>query len=580
MRFSSLIFFVLGLAVGALCVWLTASDEAAKGELTAEHLGESGAVTLASKASLDGEVENEQKEGPPVVVLSERGRELLTEFENESGTWDEASLSRGWKALASLYAIAGRYDDMHRMFDVGAELSCAIDDVLDVLKLLPTSEQVASLRAFLVRDSSYWSSGWKIASFFLSRGDSSGAAKAARESLPAHERQHAYLLDIYLKAEPDAAVAASLDLAERTEHWGDVQFLEVAKSMIEVDRKTAASLLLRIGVAEVDDDEELVGLWATIDFAAASAYLETKIRGAPDDAALWKLLASIRREAGDLAGAMDADEMAIRQDPGDDWLEDLLNEDPKRALSVMREVLANSRDDESIGVYAKALARNGQLEEAADAYLRALSFDPEDSEWLSALVRLDPARTATYLQAHIGEWEPSSFGDEVLGIYARALAATGKTSDAMGFYELAHSKDQSDGEWISAMLGIDESKALRTLSSSLKEDDAESVGLVVLGLSHAAKGDKQQAQALFARAQKEGHADEWTWRLLARHDPVKAVDNLRAVTLDGGDASQYAALAYILRDQGDVAAARDAFDKALNDSPNNTRWRLDRELLK
>lgn len=302
-----------------------------------------------------------------------------------------------------------------------------------------------------------------------------------------------------------AAILAGLD-PEDDEQWGNLGDAVFATG----SRDLAVEVYARAMRLDPVDREwqtrisELAGydaLFATFGQALAAEPANDEILGEYGD----RLTDAGRREE-----ACQAYRSAARFDSGDsEWadrvaecdgtsgagaaVQGLATDDAGLAV-LADQVGSDPQNDERWGDYADGLAERGRNTEACDAYARANTLDPSDSEWVAALDRYGCFATLAAAPESAEELD-----DEAIGDRGDELALQGDLAGACEAYAQALEIDSQDSEW-----GAKRIACLVTLSPG----DDESLG--DLGDRLASWGRMDLACAAYREALKIDRDDqEW-----------------------------------------------------------------------
>ena len=230
----------------------------------------------------------------------------------------------------------------------------------------------------------------------------------------------------------------------------------------------------------------------------------------------------------------------------------------------------DAKDDEAIGLLARAYMKAGQPRDAVAVFLEAHASDPDDSEWIRGLIRLDPAQAVKSLEARIAK-APGARDEDLVGQYADALRASGRTGDAFDQYLVAHRTDPGDQDWQVAMAEVDPERALPVLESFLREDPDDASGRGAYGVALASVGRADEAIAHLEQAIRRGDAERW-YDALSEIDQDRALDALeRRARRDRNDET-WGTLGRALARLGRDDEARAAFRRALALDPSDPDW--------
>jgi tetratricopeptide (TPR) repeat protein len=239
--------------------------------------------------------------------------------------------------------------------------------------------------------------------------------------------------------------------------------------------------------------------------------------------------------------------------------------------------MRNPMDDEIWGDLADQYVMLGRIEEAKQAYRRAMRLDPEDSEWRGALGGL----------GEVVEGMPLSGmpDDEALGDRADALRVSGRWEEACELYAQAAALDPADTEWTQWIATCQvapgggarfDGEGVEALEGRLHGDLAL---LLALGRAHARAGDVEQAEIYLRGALllSPGHAEALRTYLAITGRDARSV--LTELADEGAAAGAAGALGDHLLGLGDRDGARKAWTRAAEAAPEDARWAARLELL-
>jgi tetratricopeptide (TPR) repeat protein len=473
-------------------------------------------------------------------------------------------------ALALLYAAEGREQDLHRMLDAALEAGADPDRILDAIRALPRDRQGAALAAVLGRNPNVDFDGFRAARIFEDAGDPERALSVVREALPAQRGFDPDLTRYLLHLDPQGAAAFLFALEEaKTWHGEDLQAL--VGFLVESGQEHEGLAFVERALDANPKDFETLRVLARIAPREAIQQLRSLVEDDPSDVQAWARLGTVLRRQGDLDGAFAALQQAATLEPSRAAYEDLMRTDPHRALPMIKAWTEGARDDEAIGLLARAYLRAGQQEAAGAAFLRAHESDPDDSEWIRGLIRSDPQRAVMALAAQIAK-SPDAAGEDLLGHYGDALRAAGRAGDSFEQYLNAHRKDPDDKDWQAAMVQVDPERALPVLEAFLRNDPDDASGQGAYGMALASLGRTAEAATQLERALRRGDAGKW-YAELVKLDPERALTALRQrVRRDRRDDEMWGTLGRALRELGHEEEARAAFRRALTLDPGDPDW--------
>lgn len=202
-----------------------------------------------------------------------------------------------------------------------------------------------------------------------------------------------------------------------------------------------------------------------------SSALEGAVLRNPADDEAWGDLGDALLQAGERERAKEAFLVANQIDPSDgEWwraLAGLLSAEEVEALLEQRGSTGESAD-EMVGNIAKAYREDNRNEEALTWFIRALSMDPTDSEWGTAIREL--AGPQTFIDM-IKEMPGSDQSDELQGDLGDTYWELGLADQACAAWTRAAELDSGDDEWRNkrARCGAD-AAAVAKLGVSTLED--------------------------------------------------------------------------------------------------------------
>ena len=459
----------------------------------------------------------------------------------------EKPRTRQLAALALLYAAEGRDQDLLRMLHAAIEAGVDSDRVLDAIRELPAARQGVALAQILDRHPDVDFDGYDVARIFEDAGDPQRALTVVHEALPAQGEFDADLTQLLLRLDPKQGPAFLFSL-DGGATWPAEDLQALYGFLVESGNEANAPAFLERALEANPRDHDMLRVLARIAPAEAIDRLRAIVADDPADIEAWSRLGRLLRKQGDTGGAFAALEKAARLDPSRTMFESLLRVDPQRALPLVIAWTEGAKDDEAIGLLARAYMKAGRTREAIDVFERARESDPNDSEWIKGLIRLDPQRAASSLAAQI-QAAPAAADAELLGQYADALRAAGKSAESFDQYVAAHRKDPGDSDWQESMARVDPERALPVLERFLQEDPGDASGRGAYGIALAAGGRVSEAASQFERALSRGNAKKW-YAELAKIDPDRALNRLTRRAERDDDDEMWGTLGRVLTDLG------------------------------
>lgn len=507
---------------------------------------------------------------PPSDVIEFVGPDEIEQWV----VWEEAVAPtagrRGWQALLTLYAMAGRLEDFQRAVPRALEAGLGGPVVLDLLQLLPHDKQVVALdhllQAFPERE-------WPVTTVAAIYANAGAGERAVDILVPALEKEvTADLARCLVQAAPDRAARVLAALANPGD-WSANLLAEVGEAFVTAQRPDLALTFLQDALAREPLNGFALMTLGLVDRPLALAHARRLTQEHGDQAEVWTWLAGLAMDGGDRVAAFEAYRQAAARDLTVDAIFGLMRADPDRAYATAAQLADDVTDDETLGALAKVALRSGRAEDTMAALLRAHERDPSDNEWMTAMVALDPKRAVDVLGRTAREYRGDS-QDEVVGAYGNALREVGRMEEAFEQYREAYDIDPGDWEWQRGLARSDPGRAVGILEARWKEvgDEGDLVG--ALADAYAGLGERRRAMELYERALDLGGGDEWYARM-ARVDPDVALVRLRALTeTQPGSADAWGALGDLHRELGNESEAREAYGEARRFSPTHLLWEI------
>jgi len=487
-----------------------------------------------------------------------------------------------WSALAVADAIAGHADrftaDAIRVLKADGDY----EDVQKMLVYLP-KELRAGVMERLITDfpDQLWDR-WHLADLYLLAGDQERAFLTLLAQLESGSENPEPEISRLVKIDPIRAGSALFTIAEKYD-WTSSLLVFCAARLVNAKQPGLGRPFL-LKALEIDAaDEEAVELMSRIDPALAIDLALKAVMAAPEDGDAWSRLAELRREAGDLAGAFkayrQAASVATDEDDRRDMMRGMILTDPMAALPLVRG-LAESPDDETLGILGLAYLAAGQSEAAFGVYQRAHDFDPSDSEWLHRMVAIDPGRAALVFAERI-ENSPGTSNDELVGTYALSLERQGKLGEAYDSYLRAWRLDDDDWEWMRGLARTSPERAAELLLGKYQQNPEDGDVVGALADAYAGLGRTAEAVRLYEQAIEIGE-DRHRWMAgLAAVEPARGLPMLRAaVDDDPEDDEMWGALGDAYYHLGRMEDAKQAYDRALELDPSDWEWSVQRARIR
>lgn len=504
-------------------------------------------------------------------IIEEIGPEGFEEIVLFEKGMDPASGEhRGWHALLTLYAMAGRLDDFQRVAPRALEAGLDRDALLGLLQLLPLEKQVAALDLIMQAfPEGAWNVG-TIADIYTNAGASERAVGVLVPML--ESAADVDLASRLVRADPDRA-ARILGAMTGAEGWTPEMVGQIGAAFVGAERPDLALTFLQDALAREPINHTVLMSLRQVDPALAIAHARDLTEQHAGRADVWSWLGQLEAESGNSAAAFAAYEAAASIQLTTEALYGMMQADPDRAFTTAVELSANVTDDEVLGAVAKVAIKGGRTAETLATLLRAHERDPSDHEWMSALVALDPERAAEIL----GETATGYGGDsrdEVVGAHGNALLVVGRASEAYERYREAFELDPGDWEWQRGLARAGPEQAIPLLEARREEAGDEADLLGALADAYAGAGRRGEALALYQQAVDGGGGDEWYARM-AHVDEERALRSLQQRVQQAPEAGEaWGALGDLHRERGDKEAARDAYDRARTLSGTSLIWEI------
>lgn len=483
---------------------------------------------------------------------------------------DAQARTRGLTLLAGLSALGGDEATFLRLATEALSRGLPLARLLDAVREFPVERRGALLVALLDAAPGPTEGAAEVARMLAESGQGARALALVREALPRAGDLDPALARWLVRLDPDGAAAYLLSL-EGSETWDASRLATLRGLLAEAGQEAALLPFVQRALEERPGDHGTLRLLRRLDPTAAAAQVDAMLRKNPSDPWAWSFLGELRKEQGDTAAAFDAYRRAAERDPSRSTFRELLRLDPARGLELVLTATKDSVDDEMIGAQAEAYAQAGRTAEAVAALLRAHQHDPEDGEWIARLTELDPAAAVEVVGRRVLA-APEAASARWIGRYARALEAAGKGEDAFAQFLEAHRRDPDDDEWQRSIARLDPARAVPVLEAHAKARPGDASGRGALGLALAASGRRPEAIEQLDAALAGGDVKRW-YPALAELAPDRAVDGLRRrAEAEGDRASLYGMLGTALRERGDLAGARAAFDRAAELDPSDRAW--------
>ena len=490
--------------------------------------------------------------------------------------------ARGWLALSTLHALAGRLADLESAAQKALEAGAGQREVLDIYLLLDEERTrnggwIAAIASLCARCSETAWDPRLLAAHAHAIGEEAWAFDRLSQALSDAVGADARLARALVVC--DAKRAATLLCSKvREESWHtDFKFVQaIAYALNRVDELRVARPFIQWALESRPFDNALLKLLASLDPVAALEQARLRVGEKPDDLYAWGWIADACRKSGDQQATVAALREVAERKPEPSSLLRLIEADASLGVLVAEKAADGSRNDELIGALAHGYLMDGQEEAAIETYERAQRIDPDDYEWLLAVLDLDPDQAVrSFAQRATRE----DAGDEIVGSYGSALLETGRPDEAFAQFERALRLDPSDPEWMLGIALADAKLALPILAARLaqKPDSpnriaAHAAALVKLG--RYAEGTRTLDE-IVAKA-----PNAWRFRMFGRVAPDRALLALRrAIKKKPTKAEWWGVMADIHAQQGEVEEARRLYERALVLKPTEARWRRRLRLL-
>jgi tetratricopeptide (TPR) repeat protein len=507
-------------------------------------------------------------------------RRAAEEFREESGralqslqgAQDERLLAgpRGLVALARFYALTGDEGEFLRLAEGALARGATLDEVLAALNEFPTGVQGKVLGLLLDRHPGVPFEPVAVARILADAGDVKRALGVVRQALPQQGDFHPGLSRLLMRLDPDAGPDVLFGLPG-ADKWDEEALGVLRAVLIEADREDRMLPFLARALDDRPGDHGALRALRRLDPDAASERVQALLRSDPHDPWAWSFLGSLRKDAGDPAGAFEAYKNAAAREPSRDTFIDLVEMDAARGVELVAELTKGTKDDELLGAAALAYARAGRTDDARRTLLEAIARDPNDSEWTDRLIHVDPAAAVASIEGQLAA-AGGVGGDELLGRYGRALAAAGRKEDAFRQFLAAYRKDPRDTEWKEAMVDLDVASAGPVLEAHVRDHPADAAGRGAYGRALASLGRRDAAAREFERAMELGDPGRW-YQALRSIDAERALAALRRrAQANARDGDVWGLLGEELANQDRGREAREAFERALEADPANRDW--------
>lgn len=568
------LFLGAGLAVGGVMLF-GEGPETPSGDPAAHEAREAerGGRTASLVGRGDLAESVEEEVEDDSVTLTERGAALLYEME---GRFPNAeALQQSWSLLARLYALAGRKQDVERVLLAAIEAGVTADEIFTSLRLLPHADALAIFRTIQPAGLDVFAEAtYATASFLIDMGEAAEGAQLCRAELTRVGDLQWDLCTLLTGADPQGAGSFLVGLARGLSEPNPGSLESVADHLADREMHDAALQLALIGLEHDIKHDGLLTTVRRLSTPDALRIINERLALDGEDTVALIGLAEIRSEEGDTEGAFRAYERALGKELNSDWLGALLKLDPTRALPLIESRTRTTGDDESIGMLAKAHLRTGDPSAAFEVFLRAHKNDQSDPEWLLGMARIDPSRALELLAPH-AEGEGEATNDEILGNYGRALEKLGQDSRAFTFFERAFESERDDMEWKMGMVRADVARAIPHLEKHLEDEPGNHATMAALALARGKQGHVGEARDLMQKALGSEFEARY-FEAWARFDEAGAMKDLRGRLQEQGEsANLVAGMGYAHKAAGRVEEAKAAFKKALDLGGGNWIWHME-----
>jgi tetratricopeptide (TPR) repeat protein len=371
---------------------------------------------------------------------------------------------------------------------------------------------------------------------------------------------------------PERAALLLMQMAEE-KGWEAGPYINIAELLKEAEQQDMAIRFLRTAISLSPDNDRAYELFLEIDPARMEDLAAAAAQEHPTSAKAWHRLAQAKLDAGDKAGAFEAFKRSaeLGHSNVDDIFREMIRCDASLALPAIR-AIAKQNDEESQGLLGHAFVANGLVDEAYDTYIRAHSLDPDDVTWLRCLVEIDPTRAASVLRQTIASYDGSG-KDEIVGARGNALRRLGHDAAAFEEYSAALEIDDDDWEWMQGIAASDPRRAATVLEKKLEGNPDSRNIKGALADAYAGMGRGAEAAELY-RQILENDSAETRWKIsYAQVDPAAGIAILKKdVDAEPDDDYKWGALGDALRRLGRTAEAREAYSKAREIDPADWRW--------
>ncbi|MCA9315492.1 MAG: hypothetical protein KDB73_08365 [Planctomycetes bacterium] len=459
------------------------------------------------------------------------------------------------RALAVLYAVAGRADDFARAGIAYFDRGGGADAFLAALEGVDGALLADALDALLLARGLEPLPAVAVSRVFQAAGRLERAIEIVLGALGRMTELDVALVARLVALAPERA-ALELRRVPGSTAWDGGQLRQIVDALEEDQRAPLASLIAARITAEPDDTAALMTL-AMVDRREAVRFAQERVRRLPDDVWSWTFLGQNLKELGDTAGAFAAYSESVMLNPNREALSALVELDADRALDLLDRIGDRITDDETLGAAGHAYAAAGRTKEAAAWYMRAHERDPADSEWISGLTQVDGPRAIELLLQQMGP-DVMANDDERLGDLADAYRSAGNTNRALELYEAAWRKDPADHEWVGSLIAVDAARGVTLFGERAGANPQDANAQAAYGKALVAAGRRDEGIKALSRA--VSMSLDWA-DTLAQHAPEVAVTTLRTyVNAHPSEANGWNQLANALRRagrEGEAAAAQE-----------------------